>query len=187
MGPHVCRAVVYDTPWFWLATWHCCSLLHRIGYSLCRPVVRPRDKAGCGKVAPFNLLNPLSGMVHTVNGYRGGMYGFPSCHAANSFALAAIVALMLRSRMAGWFIFIWAALNSYSRLYLGVHYPGDLLCGCVLGVLCGAACYGVFSLVSREKSFENKRVGSAVSLADLLPLSGLAITVGIAVVALFAY
>ena len=86
----------------------------------------------------LNLDNPLSAMVHVVDGYRGGSYGFPSCHAANSFAFAAAVALIVRSRRCSLFVFGWAVLNSYSRIYLGVHYPGDLFCGAVIGIIAGA-------------------------------------------------
>jgi len=79
----------------------------------------------------------LAGMVHTVNGYCPGMYGFVSGHAANSFGVAAFTAPLLKKRWYSWFIFIWAALVSYSRLYLGVHYPGDIIGGVILGLIAG--------------------------------------------------
>lgn len=96
-----------------------------------------------GRLRPSHPENPLSVIVHNVDGYRGGTFGFPSCHGANSFALAMFMALTARRQLFGWFIFIWAAIHSYTRLYLGVHYPGDLLVGALLGVLIG---WGMWAL-----------------------------------------
>ena len=79
----------------------------------------------------------LGDAVHIVNGYRGGMYGFVSSHAANSFAVATFIALLMRHRLVTCSLFAWAALQCYSRVYQGVHYPGDILGGIVVGVLAG--------------------------------------------------
>ncbi len=79
--------------------------------------------------------NPEIGdMVHTVRGYRGGTFGFVSSHAANTFAMALFTAKLFKNRYYAWFIFIWAAVVSYSRIYLGVHYPLDILGGALLGI-----------------------------------------------------
>ena len=99
----------------------------QVGASLIRPEV--------ARLRPSNLENPLSEMVHIVNGYRGGSYGFPSCHAANTFGLAFFVVYLFRSRLLSTFILVWALVTCYSRAYLGVHYPGDLLAGALLGFL----------------------------------------------------
>lgn len=79
----------------------------------------------------------LAGMVHTVKGHCGGMYSFVSGHASNSFGVAAYSSSLLGKRWYTWCIFIWAALVSYSRVYLGVHYPGDIICGAILGLIAG--------------------------------------------------
>lgn len=88
--------------------------------------------------------NPLiTDLVHTVNNHCGGQYGFVSSHAANTFALACFVGLVLKNHFK-WmlpFMLFWATIVSYSRIYLGVHYPGDILGGAVLGALIGFLIY----------------------------------------------
>jgi len=74
----------------------------------------------------------------------GGLYGFVSAHAANAFSFATFSALLFRSRGYAIFIYPWALLIAYTRIYLGVHYPGDILGGAVLGVLVGL---GVFKVL----------------------------------------
>lgn len=89
------------------------------------------------RLRPANLDNPISSLVHIVNGYRGGAYGFPSSHAANTFALTAFLGTLMRRRSITWLLLVWSVLNCYSRIYLGVHYPGDILMGALLGSLVG--------------------------------------------------
>ena len=79
----------------------------------------------------------LDNMVHVINGYRGGMYGFVSSHAANFFAVATLLSFVMRHRLVTCSLFTWALLQCYSRVYLGVHYPGDIMGGIVVGVLAG--------------------------------------------------
>ena len=97
----------------------------------CASLIRPEV---C-RLRPANLNNPLSHLVHVVNGYRGGRYGFPSCHAANTFALAMFMSLVFRNKRFTVMMFSWAIVVSYSRMYLGVHYFGDLFCGASVGSL----------------------------------------------------
>jgi undecaprenyl-diphosphatase len=79
----------------------------------------------------------LASTVHIINGYRGGLYGFVSSHAANSFAAVTLLSLVMRHRAVTISLLIWSLLQCYSRMYLGVHYPGDILGGIVVGVLVG--------------------------------------------------
>jgi len=97
----------------------------------CATLIRPE----IGRLRPANLNNPLSSFVHVVSGYRGGRYGFPSCHAANTFALAVFMSLVIRHKWFTVMMFSWAFVVSYSRMYLGVHYFGDLFCGATIGSL----------------------------------------------------
>jgi undecaprenyl-diphosphatase len=90
----------------------------------------------------FERLRPsrepaLKGLVDFVNGKQGGKYGFVSSHATNSFGLAVFTLLLFRYRWYTIFILFWAALNSYSRIYMGLHYPGDILGGLLLGSFLG--------------------------------------------------
>lgn len=79
----------------------------------------------------------LESMVHVINGYRGGMYGFVSSHAANYCALAMLISLVMRHRLVTISMFTWTLLQCYSRMYLGVHYPGDIIGGLAVGLLAG--------------------------------------------------
>ena len=111
----------------------------------------------------FERLRPshepsLDGLVHLVNNYRGGKFGFASSHAANTFGVALFLTLLFR-RSKPWiaWLFLWAALVSYTRIYLGVHYPGDILVGAIVGMLCALLSYGGYVVV---RNFIEKRKAS---------------------------
>jgi undecaprenyl-diphosphatase len=102
--------------------------------------------------------NPvIAPMVHIVNDYRGGLYGFISNHAANSFALASFLSLLLRKKVLILFIFFWACLVSYSRIYLGVHYPGDIMGGAIFGILIGWLIYRLYNRTINYFPFLDKK------------------------------
>jgi undecaprenyl-diphosphatase len=88
--------------------------------------------------------------VHLVNGHCGGLYGFVSSHAANSFAFAVFTSLLFNNRYYTVFILLWASVVSYSRIYLGVHYPGDVLCGAILGVVLAFLVYWLYRVGERK-------------------------------------
>ena len=75
----------------------------------------------------------LEGMLHLVNGYTGGLYGFCSSHAANTMSVGLLFSLLYRNKIATAGLMTWVALNCYSRMYLGAHYPTDILCGLLIG------------------------------------------------------
>lgn len=83
----------------------------------------------------------LDGLVHVVNGYKGGKYGFVSSHAANSLGIAVLTAYLFRNKLYTWCILLWAVINAYSRIYLGVHYPLDILGGFIVGFIIAYLCY----------------------------------------------
>lgn len=96
-------------------------------------------KASVCRMRPSNPMNPLSESLHLVDGHRGGRFSFPSNHAANSSTVATAMVMLLRRRWIMSMMGIWVLLNCYSRLYMGVHYPSDMLGGIALGILIGLA------------------------------------------------
>lgn len=80
-------------------------------------------------------------LVYLPNGHCGGAYGFISSHACNTFALAAYLILILRRyyKKIAWVMLPWATLVAYSRIYMGVHYPGDVVAGAIVGAMIGIA------------------------------------------------
>ena len=81
----------------------------------------------------------VSPFLHIVNNYRGGRYGFPSSHAANSMCVAVLFSLLWsrhkKSPLVWGLLITWACIVAYSRMYLGVHYPLDILTGFIVGAL----------------------------------------------------
>ncbi len=79
--------------------------------------------------------------LHYVGSYRGGLYGFVSSHAANSFGAVVFVSMIVRRMYATIALVLLALCVSYSRIYLGVHYPGDIVGGMILGLAIGVGMY----------------------------------------------
>ena len=92
-------------------------------------------------------------LIHLPKGMAGGKYGFVSSHAANTFAVAAFLTCALRKnrKWMGIVLYFWAFISSYSRIYLGFHYPGDILCGAILGILIGLIFWKTFQLIVARK------------------------------------
>ncbi len=86
-------------------------------------------------------------LVDTVNGYRGGRYGFFSGHASNTFCVAMFLAWLFRYGRITCILFLWAATTTYTRLYLGVHYVGDVVVGALAGCLVGFLFYLLYNWV----------------------------------------
>lgn len=96
-------------------------------------VIRP----AVGRLRPSWAGDAVEPSLHLVRGYCGGRFGFPSCHAANTMAFAVFLSLIFKSRRFAAVMVAWSLAISYSRIYLGVHYPGDVLAGLVVGSLYG--------------------------------------------------
>ncbi|MGD9977606.1 MAG: phosphatase PAP2 family protein [Bacteroidales bacterium] len=93
----------------------------------------------------FQRLRPshnvtLSGLINIVDS-RGGRFGFVSSHAANTFGVAVFLSFLFRKRRVTIGLLVWAFFVSYSRIYLGVHYPGDILGGAILGTFLGISAW----------------------------------------------
>lgn len=99
-----------------------------------------------------NLL--LKGKVHLLHGNCGGLYGFVSSHAANTFALTTFLIFLFRRKDFALCVYLWASFVSYSRVYAGVHYPFDIIGGMVLGILLGLTGYKIYFHL--QKTFDNR-------------------------------
>lgn len=97
---------------------------------VCATAIRPY----VARLRPLDPGNPLSEYLRSVNGCPKS-FSFPSCHAANTFALSAFMTLLLRSRRVAVGLFIWATMVCCSRIYLGAHYASDILCGALIGTV----------------------------------------------------
>lgn len=112
----------------------------------------------------FHRLRPcfnadFQGLIHLPKGMAGGKYGFVSSHATNTFAIAAFLtgALCKNRKWIGIVLYLWAFISSYSRIYLGFHYPGDILCGALLGILIGLILWKVFQSIVVRKIWKSKQ------------------------------
>jgi len=103
----------------------------------------------------FQRLRPchtpeLQDIVHLVKNKCGGKFGFVSSHASNTFGIATFLAFLFKNKAFGIFIFFWAFIVSYSRIYLGVHFPLDVFCGGLLGFIIGFTVYKAYYLTEKR-------------------------------------
>ncbi|MEP0712130.1 MAG: phosphatase PAP2 family protein, partial [Algoriphagus sp.] len=103
----------------------------------------------------FERLRPCheerwEGIIHNY-GRCGGLFGFASSHAANTFGLAVFLNLKMKGKLRFLpLLFLWAAVISYTRIYLGVHYPMDIIVGAFVGGLAGLISWIVVVFIRRE-------------------------------------
>jgi undecaprenyl-diphosphatase len=99
----------------------------------------------------YNLI--LAPHLHIVGDYLGGQYGFVSSHASNTFGLTDFIMLLMpQNRKLIFGLFCWAALVCYSRMYLGVHYPSDIVGGAIVGAVCAWVSYKLWAYTSMRLS-----------------------------------
>ena len=117
---------------------------------ICSHVIRPF----VGRLRPSNPDNPISQYITLVHGVKGGRYGFPSCHGANTMALAAYLGLLFRTRFIIIMMVAWMILLSYSRVYMGVHYPSDIFVGWLVGAFSAVVVYTIGNRLAAYTRFE---------------------------------
>jgi undecaprenyl-diphosphatase len=138
------------------------ALFIALGVILCIVLA---DRISSGLIKPaVERLRPshepqLEGLVHILREYRGGRYGFLSSHAANHFVFAVYSLLLVRRRWYTVAVIALASIISYSRIYLGVHYPLDVLCGAALGALIGFGVHRLYRTADTIK-FKNSKKAS---------------------------
>jgi undecaprenyl-diphosphatase len=137
-------------------------------------VVVLSDQISSGVLKPLvERLRPsrdplLLGKIHLVNNYIGGMYGFVSSHAANTAGIALFLSLWLKNKWTILLLVFWTLLTSYSRVYLGVHFVGDVICGTLVGVLAAWLIYFLFR--NYAERFRGAVSTYSYSLKDTYPI-----------------
>lgn len=103
----------------------------------------------------------ISGLVRLVKASCGGKFGYFSAHAGNSFAVACFFTALLKSGYTylGPFLIIWAMVVAYSRIYIGVHFPLDVLTGTIIGIFMGALFFRLYSLVVAKYDRQSTKLG----------------------------
>lgn len=89
--------------------------------------------------------------VQVVNNYRAEGYSFFSAHASNTMAVAVFFSLLVKDRLFACILIVWALVNCWTRLYLGVHYPSDIIVGVVWGSVSGLFAYTIYKKVKDTK------------------------------------
>lgn len=114
---------------------------------LCSGLVKPM----VGRLRPTQ--NPeIMYLVDVVNNYRGGRFGFFSGHACNTFCMAMFLSRLFHHRSVTFTLFFWSTTTTFTRLYLGVHFLGDVLVGLFIGCLIGWLFYFIYNKVMSKLS-----------------------------------
>ena len=160
------RSKKKESIWIILAMILCVALADQISSSIIKDAVQ--------RFRP-SRNESLQGLIHIVNGYKGGKYGFVSSHAANTFGIALLSSLIYRNGLYSFIVFTWVVITSYSRIYLGVHYPADVLGGFFVGTFAALICFGILKrykpqIVNDFESLSYKRfyLASMVMMISIL-------------------
>jgi len=136
--------------WIFLAVGIVVLCTDQLASHVCKPVFQ--------RLRP--CYNPdFQDLIYLPKGLAGGKYGFVSSHAANTFGVAAFLTPALR-KYRPWpaiVLYFWAFISSYSRIYIGYHYPGDILCGAILGILIGLILWKMFQMTIVEKVWKSEQ------------------------------
>lgn len=127
-------------------------LLLSVAFAIVMVVIAVIIKPCVARLRPCNM-DEIQHLLHTVKGYKAQSFSFLSSHAATSFLLATFIHLSLRKKYLSVLFFLWAIIYSYSRIYLGVHFFGDVLCGALLGIACGIF---IYKIISNKKTETDK-------------------------------
>lgn len=114
---------------------------------LCADQTATFFKNALPKLRPTHY-DPIKAMVHTVYDYRGGSYGTVSSHAANSIVFAILSATVIRKQTYTLLISLWVLAVCYSRIYLGVHYPMDIIFGLIEGAIWATIWFMIYKVVT---------------------------------------
>ena len=120
------------------------------------------DQISSGLFKPlFERLRPshdheIGSRVILLHGFKAGKFGFVSSHAANTFGLSTLISLLFRNRVLSIFFILWATINSYSRIYLGLHYLGDIIAGALIGILSAMFVFYLYKNIVLTKYSSNK-------------------------------
>lgn len=121
------------------------------------------DRVSSGLFKPmFKRFRPAQDpemmyLVDVINNYRGGKYGFISSHAANTFGIFSFTSLLFRKKEYTIAFLAWALISCYSRIYLGVHYLGDVICGALLGLIIGFSIYLLYKYIHSKYTSNNRK------------------------------
>lgn len=111
------------------------TIADQVSSSIIKPAVERLRPSHCAEI---------ESSLHFVNNYRSGRFGFCSSHAANAVGVFMFVSLLLRKKWVTYALLAWTLLVCYSRIYLGVHYPGDIICGGFVGVVSGVLVFRLY-------------------------------------------
>ena len=110
--------------------------------------------------------------IDIVDNLRGTQYGFFSAHASNTCSLSIFFCLLVRSKILSVSLVLWSLISCYTRVYLGLHYPGDIFFGLLWGAFAGSAAYLLYykiykKLAPKQNYISTQYTSTGYSLSDI--------------------